>query len=102
MNLEKLQDLIDSTISLADSVDPSGKIAKHADGVPEPDMDSNDDVVDWVLDLYEPIADAAHVTRNRLYDLARMIEDGDDIVFDVAAKITKELSPEFGEPDEDQ
>ena len=94
---DKLQDLIDSTLNLADSVDPSGKISKHADGVPEPDMVSSDDVVEWVLDLYESISQAAHDTRGRLYEFARMIEDGDDIVFDVSAKITAELAPEFGE-----
>ena len=37
-----------------------------------------------------------------VYEFARMIEDGDDIVFDVSAKITAELAPEFGEPDEDE
>lgn len=105
MTTDKLQDLIDSTLDLADSVDPSGKIAKHCDGFPHPDtlgIWDTDEVADWVLDLYESIAEAAHATRSRLYDLARMIEDGDDIAFDVSAKITTELAPEFGEPDEDQ
>jgi len=100
---DKIQDLIDSTIDLADAVDP--KISKHCDGFPQPDtlgIWDTREVVDWVLDLYESIGESLHASRGRLYELARMIEDGDDIAFDASAKITAELAPEFGEPDEDE
>lgn len=56
MTDKQFQDLIDSTLDLADSVDPSGKIAKHCNGLPHPEME---EVVDWVLDLHEAIAEAA-------------------------------------------
>ena len=58
MNVDIMQELIESTLDLADVVDP--KISKHCDGYPVPDTlgiwDTNE-VADWVLDLHEAIAE---------------------------------------------
>ena len=101
-------ELIESVIALADAVDPSGKIAKHADGVPELN-DSNysiDEVINWVLDVMEAIGEAASNTLKqkdeRLYQFACMVNDGDDIAFDVAENIAIEFNHLKKDEDEDE
>ena len=69
---KKLDELIEATIALADSADPTGKIAKHADGVPYSHSSSAEEIVDWILDLYEAIGDEIHETQRRL-----LPDDGD-------------------------
>jgi hypothetical protein len=73
---DKLQDLIDSTLNLADSVDP--KISKHCDGCPQPDtlgIWDTEEVVNWVLDLYESIAEAAEKLRDDIAQAAEKLHD---------------------------
>lgn len=57
--MASMQELIDSTLDLADQVDP--KIGKHCDGYPGPDtlgIWDTHEVADWVLDLHEAIAES--------------------------------------------
>lgn len=91
------RELIESVIALADAVDPSGKLAKHTDGVPELNDSeySIDEVIGWVLDVMEAIGEAMSNTLKekdeRLYQFACMVNDGDDIAFDVAKNIAIEF-----------
>jgi hypothetical protein len=91
------RELIDSVIALADAVDPSGKLAKHTDGVPELNDSeySLDEVIEWVLDVMDAIGEAmSHTLQQkdeRLYQFACMVNDGDDIAFDVAENIAIEF-----------
>jgi len=101
-------ELIESVIAMADAVDPSGKIAKHSDGVPELNDSeySIDEVIDWVLDVMEAIGEAISSTLKqkdeRLYEFACMVNDGDDIAFDVAENIAIEFDHLKENEDEDE
>ena len=105
------RELIDSVIALADTVDPSGKLAKHTDGIPE-DIDSevrvfiSEDVIEWVLDVMDAIGEAMSNTLKqkdeRLDQFACMVNDGDDIVFDVAENIAIEFDHLKEDEDEEE
>jgi hypothetical protein len=105
---ELLKNLIGSTIDLADSADPSGKLSKHMDApthdavAPHIPVELLEYTADWILDAHDSIGEQIHQTRLRLFSLAQAVDDGDEAAFGIAKNVLRELSSEFGETDEDQ
>ena len=95
------QELIDATIALCDSVDPSGKIAKHLDLPPDSPM-SPHELGEWILYVYEVIDEQARLNRERFWEFANAVRDGDEVAFDIADNLTAELASEFNNKDADE
>jgi len=92
------KELIECIIDLADSVDDSGKLSKHLDGVPEINDHEYeiDEMKDWIMDSFDAIAEAMcnklKEKDKRLYQFACMVNDGNNIAFDVAKNIVIEFA----------
>ena len=108
---ELLKNLIGSTIDLADSADPSGKLSKHMDApthdavAPHIPVELLEYTADWILDAHDSIGEQIHQTRLRLFNLARAVDkldECDKAALEIAKNVLRELSSEFGETDEDQ
>ena len=107
-------DIVDGLLDLASAIDPSNGLHIEYPAAPGDESGQiNDSDAEWIISSIDAIATAienepprfedrtARQWAERCWNLSEMIRDGDDMVFEIADKICRELVATFGEPEEE-